>query len=222
MSASPGHPFRKVQPGETLTFPADLRNATIDTIELAQTLAQRVGAGQGLSGEEIGPGIISVQNNSGQGRDAFTILGLDQPVFGPTDNLEEFQFRPTFSGIIPTVDSVNAFCVLLQPLAADAVGLAVISGLAVCQVTADASGNTFVQAEDGNTDTLVLADTGAGRVLWRETGTSGAKWALVLLGSGQDIGAWMRAQSNYNAAAIQVFGHDASGVFKWYDVSTCP
>ncbi len=74
--------------------------------------------------------IVKVKNASGEARGRFEVLGIDRPIFTPTDSLDTFQNNILLVGVVPDKeDHPGRFCILLEPLDVDGIGLAVISGV---------------------------------------------------------------------------------------------
>lgn len=128
---------------------------------------------------------LPVKNASGSDVARGGILGIDDSLYAPTDNLDGFKNGPTLSCITPAqADHDGKFAVTLEPIEDGAIGRAVLDGLAVCQVSVTAGEEWYEYADviDADAAKLKLLPAGAAQVLWRETGT-GAKWAIVRLGS---------------------------------------
>lgn len=179
-----GDPFRKPRPGDPLAIPAEAYGAFVDAA-LAERRRQLGRTGGGAVG---GPGfdgsVVLVKNASGADRGRFEVLGIDQPVILPSANPDGFKERVALSCVTPTADHAGGrFVVLLEPLAGGAVGRAVAAGVAVCQLSVTAAGDTFADAEAGVTATLKTAESGAASILWKEPGT-GTRWAVVHVGAG--------------------------------------
>ena len=68
--------------------------------------------------------------------------------------------------------------VLAEPLAAGAIGLAVLTGATPALVNVSNTNHKFATPAHNVTGNLVSAETGPYRILWRESG-SGLKWAVV-------------------------------------------
>jgi len=128
--------------------------------------------------------IILVENGSGADRDRFDILGIEQPIISPTDNLDEFHRQVAIKGITPnSAYHFGNFVILLEPLAAGSIGRGCVSG--VCPVrlnVTDAAEDDyeFADVKDDDATQLQSAKVGSGRILYRESGT-GTKWAVVRL-----------------------------------------
>jgi hypothetical protein len=181
----------RVRPGQILKgLPADSWNGLMEVLRAYR--AGNLGGGGGNGGAGGSGVTISVKNASGADVDRFGILGIDDIVFTPTDNLDGFKNGPVLSCITPAdPDHLNKFAVLLQPVADDAIGLAKLAGPCVVKVDVASESDAFATILDG--DATKLQSGGAGvPILYKESGT-GEKWAIVLLGGG-GAGGWLRVQ----------------------------
>jgi hypothetical protein len=174
--------FKKVQSGQPLAIPAAAFNAFLDA---ADDLRRR----QQSRHQDSQPhwpqaGIVRVKNASGTARERFEILGVDRPIFTPTDNLATFQNEVLLVGVQPVLeDHAGRFVVLLEPLGAGQIGRAVISGVCPVKLLVTEESDTFAEIEDGNCHALKSAGSGSATILWKEPGTGADKWAVIRLGS---------------------------------------
>ena len=133
--------------------------------------------------EPFGPevGVIRVRNDSGSDVGAFEPLGLDEPVFDPDTDLDDFQREVLFKAEAPTLpDFTSRFGITLEAIDSGDYGRAVVDGVVQCRINVDEDDERVFAEVDGS-DTLVLSEFGAAQVLWREGGT-GEQWAIVRLG----------------------------------------
>jgi len=127
--------LQKVKPGDPLVIPAGTYNTFVDAAR--DYLDRRNDQGQEAHPAARNSGIVLVRNDIDppQAADRFWVLGIDVPVITPTDNETEFQNRVVLSGAVPWISSYRGrFVVLLEPLAAGAIGLGVVSGVCPCKV----------------------------------------------------------------------------------------
>jgi hypothetical protein len=125
--------------------------------------------------------IVQVRNDSGYAQNRFAVMGLNGALITDSANLTEFQNYPRFSVVTPVVPThTGRFCVLIEPIAAGAIGLALVSGVVPVQVNplAAAALPLFADVIGGQTGYLQESTCGAAQVLWLGAGT-GAVWALV-------------------------------------------
>ena len=125
-------------------------------------------------------GIVPVKNASGADRNRFDVLGIDAPLFTPTDNLTSFQNQIALVGVTPReADHYGKFAILLEPLRTGRIGKACVSGVCVVRLNVLDESHDFADVEDGCTENLktgsALAATG-GRITWRPSpkATAGA------------------------------------------------
>lgn len=170
-----GDPFRKVAAGDPLTIPAAAYNAFIDLVRGDQPAPSP--AGNGAAG--LPSGIIRIKNNSGADRARWEVLGLDVPLVLPADNAAEFARQVALAGVLPTAAHAGKWALLLEPVAAGAIGRAVASGVTVgkVNVTAGEEARTLADAEAGLAS-LQAVTAGGAEVLWKEAGT-GLLWAVL-------------------------------------------
>ena len=172
--------FAKVRPGQPLRIPAAEFNAFLDAAK-AHKARQHEIAAQVESGFRDHD-ILPMRNSTGEPRERFDVLGLDRPVFGPAENLEEFKSRPAMRGVVPSSPIHHGkFAVLQEPLVEDAIGRGCVDGVTVARVRITDPLIDRVDVAAGVCDYLETAPDGSALVLWREGGL-GIQWALVRLG----------------------------------------
>lgn len=176
-----GDGFRKVRTGEPLRVPARAYNAFVDAALAHRRESQRIGREpERALGDR---GVALVRNESGGAIDRFGALGVAGPLVDPGDNEREFAERVALRGVTPGVASHRGrFVLTLEPLAAGAVGRALVVG--VCPALVDAPEDEtprYADIDDGETGHLLGGESGAAAVLWIEEG-EGPRWALVRLG----------------------------------------
>jgi hypothetical protein len=200
----PRAPFEHVNAGEPKQLSAREYNAFI---AMASPFRNR--------GRDSGPrltppplrsaGLVLVKNNSGADRVSFEVLGIDAPLYTPTESAQEFNNQVVLKGITPTSAHYGKFVVLAEPIDSGEIGRAYIDGVcpALLNVAVDADPDDYAEVDPDATDPtdyLKPGATGSARVLWRESGT-GTKKAIVQLGS-----------PNHDALAqIQSYTKHASG-----------
>ena len=104
-------------------------------------------------------GIIKVRNKSGEDRDRYDVLMIDDPIISPTDNEQQFKNQVAFEDYEPSEQAqprdpkTPAFCqnfvVLLEPLPADGIGRAT-AGVTVARVNVIRESDGFADIETGN------------------------------------------------------------------------
>jgi len=183
---------RKVVSGEPLSIPANTWNKLIDLVE--------PGSRPGAETYGIGnyPSVLKVlvQNSYDLSLDdGYHVLNrwdvVEINTIGPpidyTDEPTEFKERPNFSArfiTYPATSSQMILGVMLEPLEAQKIGYAAISGIVPVRVNVHDAAHTYARAiSPGYAESppyLESAKTGPCRILWKESGT-GVKWAYVAL-----------------------------------------
>jgi len=200
----------RVQKGQPLRIKAADWNAAQDAA--ADLAARRNTFGRDWQATFKQTGIVRIRNDSGYDRDRFNVLGIDDTVIKPDENLEEFKNRIALIGVEPKdPDHVGRFAVLLEPIPAGAIGMGVVAGVTVVQVDVQDEDDTFAEIADGVVDNLKSGQAGSALILYKETGT-GVKWAVVRLGNPATGLLWGKAVSNW---------HNAAGNDSYVDVHPC-
>lgn len=174
-----GDVMKKVLPGDRLKIPAKTFNTFIDAARDFQ--ARQHSRTSGPKAPPQQNGIVLVRNDTGADRHLFEILGIDGPLYGPDDNLEEFEFRFALKGITPDADHLGNFVILLEPVKDGQLGRAMIQGITPVKVQVETEGYQYADVctdEGSEYAHLVSAPRGAAFILYIETGT-GEKWAIV-------------------------------------------
>jgi hypothetical protein len=181
-----GDALRKVAPGETLRIPAGAYNAFIDA---AQDFQRRQRDQTSTSKAAPLPGgVVLVRNDSGADRERFEILGVDGPLFGPSDNLDEFKNRPALVGVTPAADvHKGRFVVLMEPVKAGELARALAVGitpvrLVISEPEEGEDVDKFADVGDGP-ESLASSKDGTAAILWAEN-SPGEGWALVRFPAG--------------------------------------
>ena len=169
--------FRRVSAGMKQQISASAFNACLDAAEAFQ---QGRLTRPGQSTPAIPNDTVLVKNNSGSAQNRFAVLGLDVPLILPSDDATQFANEVMMSAVAPTASHVGKFCVLQEPLAAGAMGRALVAGITPVSLNVAASGDAFAELSSGVTATLATGPTGSAQILWKESGT-GTKWGTVLL-----------------------------------------
>jgi hypothetical protein len=130
---------------------------------------------------------------------------------GATASFEEM---PVLTGGTPSA-TTTAWCVAVEPIAANAVGRVAVGGVVQCKVEVTSADDKFVACK-ASTSELKTGTTGEGLILWKDSGTGSNKWALVRLGILD-----LKKYESYDATKQQVLGHSANGSPKWIDTTDC-
>jgi ribosomal protein L35AE/L33A len=113
----------------------------------------------------------------------FAVLGIDSPIFSPSEAPDSFASQVALVGVTPAAGHVGTgkFCILLEPIAAGAIGQAVVSGVVPAKANVTDESHAFADVADGEADYLASSESGPAAILWKESGT-GTKSAIVRLG----------------------------------------
>jgi hypothetical protein len=215
-----GDDTRPLAPGDRWPPTAGVINGYQEAADYVRDLKRCGGAVSGL-GNPLQGSVVSIKNNSGADRDRFDVLGLDVPIFTPSDNLDAFKSRPGLQGVSPTLtDHLGKFVVLLRPLTQGAIGPAIISGVVPRKVKIESTasnpltGQSWYQYADVEASTmsrLILRPYGAAQVLWKASTSTGDQWALVRIGPPSGI---VTLRGTLSASLSQGGYADASLTFK--------
>ena len=139
--------MNKVKVGNSLKIPAATWNTLLDVAQERQVRSQnQTGEAQPHG---LPAGIVLVKNSSGTDRARFDILGIDGPIFTPTDGEQAFTDRVTLSGILPTKDNhLGRFIILAQPVKAGMVARAWAFGVCPVKVKVGDDAHRFADVAD--------------------------------------------------------------------------
>lgn len=177
--------FAPVRPGEDVRFSARTWNAMMKAGRAFLDSEFTTGTSPGKSFRQAD--IIKVLNDSGQDLQARSVLGLEEPLFSPGDNLDSFLRDVTFRAVTPTASHAGKFCVLLDPAVNGAVARAYVDGLTHVKVMLDDPGDECADVADGETAYLATGAGGSASLIWFDSvpyDDSGARWAIIRFGAG--------------------------------------
>lgn len=141
------------------------------------------GGGTPRGGPSLPEGLVLIKNDSDDDASAFDVLGIDNILFGPDDNLPEFQRNPVLSCVTPALpDHAGKFVVLYESIPAGAIGRAWITGTCRVQVDVAAESDQYADVADGIATKLASGRSGGVQILYKQSGT-GTKWAVVRFGA---------------------------------------
>jgi hypothetical protein len=175
-----GDCLKKVKPGDPLAIPAATFNTFVDAAQ--DFLRRQRDVGRTPVADRPPFETVLLKNASGADRGRFDVLGIDAPVFTPTDSLETFTNGIALVGVTPTDSHAGNFAVLVEPIQAGQIGRACILGACPVKVNVVSASDAFADVEASVTTRLKSGSSGAARILWKESGT-GEKWAVVRLGN---------------------------------------
>lgn len=174
--------LQKVRTGDPFQIPAGAYNKFIDAARANEDSKQTFG--RAARGEVPTTTVFPVRNITGSSVNRFEILGIDDPVIGPTDDLDEFNNNIAFDGSLPADKHKGKFCVLLEPLNDQELGNACYAGACITKVEIFEDGfrSPFADIKDGTKSELIQDRDGSAQILFHEPGT-GIKTAIVRLGN---------------------------------------
>lgn len=171
-------PYRKYLPGQKPPGDAATFSAFSDGAKLARD--QRRGLADAAASQIRQGEIVLVKNESGTSLLRGSVLGIDDVIINPADNVDEFLHKVAFRGTTPTTLHAGKYVILLAPIADGSIGRAYVGG--ACHVKIDVTDEAHTCAEvSSGAFVLASATSGTAQILWKETGT-GEKWAIVRFG----------------------------------------
>lgn len=144
--------------------------------------ARKLGGTPGGPVEELYPPLICyVKNATSEDAEAFSVMGLGNPVIPPSENSVEFRNSITLEATTPLSDTHEGlYCILQEPVQKGKIGRAVLSGVTWCNLYIESESDEFAEIQDLTRSYLVTGPDGSAKILWKEDGT-GYKWGLVYL-----------------------------------------
>jgi len=137
--------------------------------------------GQGSFSSDYNQGVFLCKNASGGDLPAFSVVGINGPLFTPTYNLQEFKNKTVLTASTPDADyHTKKFGVLLNPCSNNGIARVCVCGLTPVQLSVQSEDDTICGIADGYSTHLI---TGSGEtpIIWKDSGT-GTKWGLVFIG----------------------------------------
>lgn len=175
-----------LKPGQRLEgIPHKAWNAFVEAARYAK--GQQRSLGRNAVRDVPQTGIVRVKNCSGEDRDRFDVLGIDEVFPQPADNPSRFKVGPVLHGVTPDKEKhCGRFVVLLEPAKNNKIVSACITGITVARlhVGEDEDWLQSADIEDGKAEHLKARVQGSAKILWREEG-EGTVWAVVRLSNVQ-------------------------------------
>ncbi|HSW63988.1 MAG TPA: hypothetical protein VLH56_11875 [Dissulfurispiraceae bacterium] len=172
----------KVRTGDPLNIPAETFNSFVDAA--ADYKARQNQCSHAPRASARDSNVIFVRNNSGAARNRLDVLGIGGILFDVTGEAAAETSQPPLIGVMPAEAHRGRFVVLLEPVAADGIAKAAISGVTTVRITGGAGDNTTTaDIISGSPGSLSLQWGGSAVVLWRRSG-AGIQDAVVRLGGG--------------------------------------
>jgi len=171
----------KVQPGDALSIDADDWNTLLDIIAAfrSNTLSRRHQPQKRI----VRPGVVvTFKNNTGSDLARFHAVGIGAPLFTHSDNAATFLNQLAFNGESQSNVYLGQFAVAQEAIPDGDTGGAMLQGITPAEITVGDADHTHVDVDGAGGSKLVSAFSGAGEILWKESGT-GTKWALLRIGA---------------------------------------
>lgn len=174
--------MEKVRSGEAVVIKASTWNSFVDAANFAKEQRQNQFGKSVKSG--VSAGIVLVKNVESEPRERFSALVLNDIAITPNVNEDEFlSCTPVFIGQKMTEEREGKpYAILLEPLAKDQIGRAMVLGIVPAKVTIrDSEDQYAVPVPGSSTGALQSDSTGVARILWKAGGSS-SQWCLLQLG----------------------------------------
>lgn len=173
----------RVSKGDPLRIPHDVWNALLDMLSWWRRGHRNDLDSEALSSMlERSQTLAWVKNASGGSRQRYEILGLETTLIDPSYSAYTDDTL-AFSGITPTTAAHHSgkFCVLQEPIANNAIGLACIDGVTLAKLSVGSTSHTHAEVTNNDGSFLTTGAIGCVRVLYNGGGT-GTKTGMVKLG----------------------------------------
>lgn len=178
MAATRGDPLRRVTPGQPIIKTAARENMVSDSVR--DYVARRGSGGAGYRGRRGLPPVFA-QNNSGNVKRLFHVAGIGNPIF--TAGTQQFKSEIIVSAVLPTTEHYGRFLVFQDTVDEGRIGRVVIDGPTFVKVEVTNASYQYAEIEPSTTTKLISGPSGSARIVWKEGGTGGRLWALVVLGT---------------------------------------
>lgn len=204
--------MEKVRSGEAVNIKASTWNAFVDAANWVKEARQNSSASGLKSG--YGFGVVPLKNCEDRDWGRFAALSITGVCVTPDANEDEFvSCPPVLQGSRVTDERVERpYAITLEPIAAGAVGRAMLLGITPAKVTVNDSEDGYAVPKAGSTTgEMESAETGVARILWKGSG-SGTQWCLLQLGGagaggGGEKALMCRVTGGTAAAGYQVTVH---------------
>ena len=139
------------------------------------------------SARTIDAAIVRVHNTTGELIPAGGSMAIDAVIPDPTIDafsVADFVRDMTAKVVTPTIKNPGQFAVALEPIEIDAVGRAVIDGIAAARVNITDAWHTMADINVGTVNHLRSAPAGAADILYRiDPDATGVQWCVVRVGN---------------------------------------
>ena len=175
---------RNLQPGQSFPFSAGFWNPVIQAAtDFRNSQSPQPSGVAGLLPAQHAVEIL-IRNESSSTVGRHGILRIAGIAITPTAAEARFRDRPIFVGQAPDSASTHGIVVTLEPIKQNAIGRAIIVGLAVAQVNVTSASHKFAKPIASNRTNFVSDAAEGFPLIWGvHTGTQ-PSWCAILLGSG--------------------------------------
>ncbi|MDL5052175.1 hypothetical protein QQ056_01135 [Oscillatoria laete-virens NRMC-F 0139] len=157
--------MRKVVSGQPLRIPASIFNTLLDTAADFKSRSLNRNAASTPFDTKNGP--ITVRNVSGVDCDRFEALVLTSIVVAPSENIDEFYSRFAFDADLPIAGDQPWLVVLQEPIAAGALGTALVCGVSPVWLRRPVGENSAFCGIVAD-ETLLKSGVPGAHILWEE------------------------------------------------------
>jgi hypothetical protein len=175
---------RNMQPGRPFPFSAGFWNPVLQAAQdFRHSQSPQPNGIAGLLPAQHAVEIL-IRNESSSTVVRHGILRISGIAITPTANEAQFRDRPIFIGQAPDSASTHGIVVTLEPIKQNAIGRAIIVGLAVAQVNVTSASHKFAKPINANRTNFASDASEGFPLIWGvHTGTQ-PSWCAILLGSG--------------------------------------
>ncbi len=166
-----GDNLKKVKAGDPFKFPASTFNSFVDAALDYQARNRSGGAGSAMPTAFDAQLIAIVKNDSGEDRAQFEVLGIDDVLFTPSDNLQEFKNHVVLTGVTPAAESSSepghrGKCVICaEPIKNGMVGRAYVGGCCPVYLDQIDDAHRFADFIDGDATQLQSVRIGSFQIV---------------------------------------------------------
>ncbi|MDL5055722.1 hypothetical protein QQ056_19520 [Oscillatoria laete-virens NRMC-F 0139] len=157
--------MRKVSPGQPLRIPATTFNTLVDAAEDFKSRSHN--RSSQATPTDTKNGLITIRNMSGFDCNRFDVLVLTSIVIGPGDNADEFFSRFAVDAELPIAGDQPWLVVLQEPIAAGALGTALVCGVTPVWMRRPVDENSQFCGIVSD-DTLLESGIQGAQILWED------------------------------------------------------
>lgn len=172
----------KLKPGQSLEgIPHKAWNAFVEAAQYVKRLQHSLSVDPLRHVPQTG--IVRLKNASGQDRQRFDVLGVDDVFPYPTPDPSAFKAGPVLHGVKPYLDTHRGkFAILLEPAPNGSIVSACVSGISIAKINVEQGQEwmEYADVKDQDAGCLQARCHGAAKIFWREPGT-GVRWAVARL-----------------------------------------